>query len=142
MDFLFALGAFHGLIFTATAVVIVYADHQGFLYFRGSRQTLSPAFLKWSHRLVWTGLLLMIFTGFLLAFPAWEYYLTQPAFLIKMGFVLTLLVNAFAIGTLSRKAGEVAFAELTKKEKTTLLVSGALSAIGWVGAASIGLLVL
>lgn len=142
MDLFFALGAFHGLIFLATAVVIIYSDHQGFLYFIGKKQTLSHSFITWSHRLVWTGLVLMITTGLILALPGWQYYLSEPAFLTKMSLVIMLAINAVAIGKLSRKAETTPFADLVTSEKKTLLISGMLSFAGWVGAASIGFFIL
>jgi hypothetical protein len=129
----------HLFTLLCTALVIIHADHQGFLYFRGKKQTLSAASLQWSHRLVWGGLLLMITTGILLALPAWEYLLREPVFLLKMGFVSVLVINAFAIGKLSAKAAEIPFSSLSKKEQHALLVSGALSFCGWVGAATIGI---
>ena len=80
----------------------------------------------------------MITTGILLTIPAWTYRLQEPTFYIKMGFVLTLVVNAFAIGKLSKVAGEKPFAQLTSSEQHVLLLSGTLSAVGWIGAAVIG----
>ncbi len=138
MDLFFALGAFHGLTVVITALVIIYSDHQGFLYFRGKKATLSPTFITWSHRLVWLGLIIIITSGIALAIPAWEYRLSEAVFYIKMGFVLVLLMNAIAIGKLSHKASTTPFTELTKEEQKTLLVSGALSFMGWVAAAGIG----
>lgn len=142
MDIFYALGAFHGLLFIATAAVIIYSDHQGFEYFRGKKQTLSAQFVTWSHRLVWLGLALIILTGLALALPAWEYYLTDLAFYMKMSFVAVLIMNGLAIGKLSHKAETTPFAELSPDEKKTLMVSGALSFIGWVSAAAIGFFVL
>jgi uncharacterized membrane protein len=128
----------HLITLALTALVILYSDHKGFQYFWGSLETLPRSFVTWSHRLVWTGLILMILSGFFLMLPAWEYYLADPVFFVKMGFVLTLVVNAFFIGRLSLLTTERAFQELPSDLKKTLLVSGALSAAGWVGAASIG----
>lgn len=138
MDF-YELGEIHGAIVLLTALVIIYSDHQGFQYFRGHKQTLSPAFVTWSHRLVWTGLGLIIASGVLLVLPAWEYYLTDPAYYIKMSFVAVLIMNGFAIGKLSHKATTTPYAELSASEQKTLLVSGALSFAGWVVAITIGL---
>ena len=122
-----------------TALVIVYSDHQGFLYLRGKKQTPSQPFLKWSHHLVWAGLILMITTGVLLTIPQWEYRLTQTEFYIKMAFVGVLVVNAFAIGALSKLAGTTPFASLQKEQKRTLLLSGALSSLCWIGATMMGM---
>jgi len=142
MDLMYTIGSFHGFIFFCTAIGILYSDHRGLNYFRGKEDILPSRFLKYSHRGIWIGLLLMISTGMFLAIPEWEYRLSQPQFFIKMGFVLLLVMNAVAIGKLSKKAGKIPFAQLTKKEKNILLISGALSVLGWVGAATIGLLFL
>jgi hypothetical protein len=135
---LYMLGAFHGITVLITALFIIYSDHQGYLYFRGKKQTLSPTFITWSHRIVWIGLAIIILTGAALAIPTWEYRLTQGVFYVKMGFVLVLLMNAVAIGKLSHKASNTPFAALSPTEKKTLTVSGALSFLGWVSAAFIG----
>lgn len=121
-----------------TAIVILYSDHKGFQYFRGTSPTLSLSFVRWSHRLVWTGLILMILSGFFLVLPVWEYYRSDPVFYVKMGMVLTLCVNAFFIGKLSPLTTEYTFEALPADLKKTLFVSGALSGVGWVGAAVIG----
>lgn len=128
----------HLFTLAVTALAIVYADHQGFLYFRGKKKTLSREFVVWNHRLVWAGLLLMIFSGGMMAYPAWEYYITEPVFLLKMFFVATLVINAFAIGKLIEVATIRPFAELSKAEKIPLLFSGAFSGMCWIGAAAIG----
>ena len=133
------LTTLHLLTLGLTALVILYSDHKGFEYFTGKAQTLSSSFIAWSHRLVWTGLLGMIVTGVLLAIPRWTFLLQEPTFYVKMGFVAVLIVNAFAIGELSTHTEETPFKELPKEKQRVLLVSGALSAIGWAGAAVIGL---
>lgn len=121
-----------------TAVVILYSDHQGLQYFRGKKATLSKTFVTWSHRLVWVGLITMIMSGISLVLPTWEYRLQEPAFYIKMGFVLVLIVNSYAIGKLRYVAIDRRFDELSVDVQKTLMFSGALSAVGWVGAAIIG----
>ncbi len=136
------LVSLHVFVLFLSALIIVYSDYEGFSYFRGKKKTLSLVFLTWSHRLVWTGLIVMIVTGVLLVIPSWEYRLGQPAFYVKMGFVLVLVVNAFAIGTLSKVAGKTPFAQLLPEQKKTLLLSGFLSSVCWVGAAAIGFLLL
>lgn len=129
----------HLITLALTAITILYSDHQGFLYFRGKKQVLSQSFLKWSHHLVWAGLLGMILTGVILTIPQWEYRLTEGAFYVKMAFVGVLLVNAFAIGSLSKIAGTTPFASLQKEQKRTLLLSGALSSMCWIGATVMGM---
>ncbi len=84
----------------------------------------------------------MIATGVFLTLPAWTYRLQDPAFYVKMGFVLVLVVNAFAIGKLSEVAAERSFSSLQASQKRTLLLSGVLSATSWVGATLVGFLFL
>lgn len=139
MTYFFLLGGLHGAVFTILAIFILYSDHQGYLYFRGKKETLSPTFLKWSHRIVWVGLVLMIITGAALLIPTWQFRLQEPVFYLKMGFVLVLLMNAFSIGKFSELSTLRPYRELTTDEQRTLMVSGALSVMGWVGAATIGL---
>ena len=139
MNSLYFLGELHGIIILILAVIILYTDHKGFQYFTGKVETLPERFVRRSHLLVFTGLILMIVTGIILTVPAWEYRLSDPTFYIKMGFVLVLIMNSFAIGQLSKKSTSTPFSELTSGEKQTLMVSGALSAAGWVGAAIIGI---
>lgn len=142
MDFLHAFGELHVVVLLATVVVILYSDHQGYRYLRGQQSTLSAQFVRRSHRLVWVGLIGMIATGVALTLPAWEYRLSEPAFYVKMWFVLVLLMNGIAIGKLSRVASTTPFSELTPPQQRTLLVSGGLSALGWSGAIVMGLLFL
>jgi len=129
----------HLAILIITAVIILYSDHEGFNYMTGKKVVLSGRTIQWSHRLVWAGLILMVVTGVVLVVDSWAYYLQDPIFYVKIGFVLTLVVNALAIGKLSKIASERAFFELSGEEKRTLVLSGALSALGWLGAAGIGL---
>lgn len=91
------------------------------------------------HIFVWIGLLGMIGTGLYMAYPALSYYLAKPAFIAKMLFVAILAINALFIGKLLSVASVRPFAELTAGEKKKLFISGALSSICWVGAATIGL---
>lgn len=139
---IYVLGGLHGSIFLFVAAAIIYVDHQGYLYFRGKKELLSKQFITWSHRLIWIGLLLMVSTGAILASSAIEYYIQQLEFQLKMAFVLVLVINAFAIGSLSKLAATVPFAQLSRRQQHTLMLSGALSFMGWVGAASIGFFIL
>ncbi len=128
----------HLITLLCTVVVILFADHEGFSYMRGKKQTLSHKLTQFFHYGVWVGLCLMITTGVFLALPAWEFYLKDPVFLLKMFFVLVLVVNGVFIGKFTALASEKPFAELPSRMQHTLRVSGALSTIGWVGAAVIG----
>jgi len=125
-----------------TAVVILYTDHVALGYFLGRRRLVSARFSHLSHALIWGGLFVLIVTGVLLVAPFWEYYRVLPAFYVKMGAVLVLLWNGYAIGRLARVASGTPFAELPRETRRVLLVSGALSALGWGIAASVGFLFL
>lgn len=83
---------------------------------------------------MWFGLGTMIGTGIMLFYPYNEYLLSHPPFLLKMGFVATLIVNGLFIGKLMHKAMEKSFAELLLKEKAPLFLSGAVSSLCWLGA--------
>lgn len=120
------------LAFVAWNVVL--ADHMGFNWIRGKEQTLEEQKVRKYHIRTWIGLFLMIATGFTLFWPAREYLLTRTEFYVKMGFVVALFLNSFAIGRLSKISTEKTFASLSTKEKIPLIISGAISTISWIGA--------
>ena len=134
------LTAFHVLAVLFAGVVVFYSDEQGFMYMRGKRSILSAKKLEWLHALVGVALALLILTGGLLFMRAPSYYLANTTFLIKMGFVGALLVNGFFIDRLSKIASQKPWAELSKRERLPLLISGAISGLCWLGALSCGLL--
>jgi hypothetical protein len=124
----------HITILAVTAVAILYADHLGYQYFTGRRTVLDGTVTSRLHLTVLLGLMLMITTGVLLTIPYYEYWLTQPLFYVKLGFVLTLIMNSWAIGKLHPLTTVTPFKELPKNVQKTFLVSGALSFASWVGA--------
>jgi len=126
--------ALHLTILACTALVILYTDHLGWKYFRGRERTLSATLVYRLHYAVWLGLLGMIATGLTMAWPVLPILLTLPLFILKMSFVGVLFVNAIFIGFFVSTATTTAFLDLTLKQKAPLLVSGALSTIGWLGA--------
>jgi hypothetical protein len=136
--FIMEFETLHLTALALTVLVIFYADHEGFQYFRGKKPLLSKKSVTWAHRLVWTGLILMILSGIGLVLPQWEYTLQEPSFYVKMGFVLVLVMNSFVIGKLAHVAVDRRFDELSSDIQKTLIVSGVLSGVGWVGAAIIG----
>lgn len=121
-----------------TALVILYADHEAFAYFRGKKLLLDTQRTALLHYLVWAGLLGMIATGLTMALPGLSYYLSRPEFLLKMGFVLVLIINSLFITRLFPIASKTPFAELPEKTKMLLLLSGTASTISWLGAFVIG----
>lgn len=121
-------------ILLCTALVILYTDHLGWQYFRGTKQTLDSRLVGRLHVAVWVGLCGMILTGAYMALPAFSVLMAQPLFAAKMGFVALLVVNAWFIGSLITVATTTPYASLTQKQKTPLVLSGVLSSLGWVGA--------
>lgn len=126
----------HILVLIFIAWQVVQADQLGFEWMRGKVRTLDEVRVGMYHRNTWIGLGGMIATGLLMFWPMREYLLTRPQFYIKMSFVLALIINGFVIGRLQKLATTKAYAGLTTKEKLPLLISGAISTLGWVGAAT------
>ncbi len=116
------------------AGLVVFADHQAWLWMRGEKETLSSNIMKRIHYATWTGLLIMIGTGIAIALPLKDFLLTNTAFFFKMFFVSALVLNAVVIGFLMKVATERAFASLSLRERIPLLVSGGVSTAGWIGA--------
>ncbi len=114
---------------------VAFADHLGLLWIRGVRETLDERTLMYVHRAVFSGLIGLVVTGSILVWPAREFLLTEsPAFALKMGFVAALILNSFAIGTLSRIAATKPASDLSASEAVPLVASGAISGISWLGA--------
>lgn len=128
------------LIFAAVGIVI--SDYYGTMYMRGSIPVLPRRRMRLLHAWVWLGLLGMIGTGLYMALPGLSFYLGRPEFVAKMIFVLALVLNAFFIGSLMRVSLEVPYAELPPQKKRAMQISGAISTIGWLCAAGIGLFLL
>ena len=120
-------------VFLSVGVVLL-ADKEGFAWIRGKKETLDPKRLQLYHTLTWIGLLSLIATGAILAFPGWRFLVTQPLFLLKMFFVALLVINAFVIGHLMHIATERPFRSLSQSEKIKIFASGAVSTISWSGA--------
>ena len=130
----FQLVWFHISSLVFVVVITLLADSEGFSWLLGKKEMLNEKVVHKLHKFMWLGLLLMIFTGFIMFWPLREYLLTHTPFQIKMAFVLALLINAVFIGKLSKVASEKPFKELSKKQKFLLLVSGMVSFVGWIGA--------
>lgn len=132
------MATLHLSILALTAIVILIADEQGFAWMRGKVSLLDPRRMRWLHALMWMGLGGMIATGLIQFLPAYEYYLAEPTFIMKMCFVAILVLNGILIGRLQHIAAERPFASLSTAEKLPLLASGTISTIAWVSAGLIG----
>jgi hypothetical protein len=135
------LTTLHVIILILTIIVVLFADHEAFDYLRGKKPLLSRQRLELFHRLVWVGLAGMIVTGVLLFLPRRTYLLGDPVFYLKMLFVGFLIVNATVIGQLMHVATKKGYAELSKRERNTIMASGAISFLSWSLAVMLGLLI-
>ena len=133
------LETIHLTIICITAVFILIADHNGLQYIRGEKQTLDLTQVKRLHYIVMCGLILMIFTGVLMFADQWGELIGESAFYVKLLMVAALVANSFVIGNLMHVATQKPFNTLSQKEKFKLLVSGGVSGLCWLGAATIGL---
>ncbi len=129
--------ALHLLSLAFVAIVIVIADHDGYLYMRGKKAVLNAMKVKRLHQLAWVGLIAMTLTGIGLIAEDPD-VLEEAAFGVKMLMVAALFVNGFVIGQLSKWSVSTPFASLTSKQKLMLLGSGAVSVSCWIGATLIG----
>ncbi len=117
-----------------TLAVVVTADTHGLLWILGKMRVLPQTRMEVLHRLAWGGLIVIVLAGATMFSTYSEYLLTLPAFQLKMLFVLFLFLNAIFIGKHLQVATVRSFAELSPKERLPLLISGAVSTTGWIGA--------
>lgn len=115
-------------------VHVLLADHMGFVWIRGNVETLPKKHVRYYHTMVWLGLIGLLASGFLMFWPAREFLLASPAFQLKMGFVVALVLNSFAIGHLQHIALRKPARELTAHEAVPLIISGIISGLSWLGA--------
>lgn len=134
------MSEFHVVFVVLSILVVVYSDEQGLEWFLGKKEVLKKKTVELLHVLVSVGLAGILITGGLMFLDRSEYLLQQPLFLVKMGFVLALVINAFFIGSISHLATEKSYANLTPGERRRVLLSGTVSIVGWVGAGVCGLL--
>jgi hypothetical protein len=136
MEFMYSLPLLQihiGAVFATLAIVII-SDFHGLLWVLGKSETLPYARMRMLHTCAWIGLITIILAGATMFSSYPQYLLSLPAFQLKMVFVAFLLMNAFVIGKHMHVAVLQPFATLSKQEKLVLLISGAVSTIGWIGA--------
>ncbi|MBU0750326.1 hypothetical protein KKH15_02300 [Patescibacteria group bacterium] len=129
----------HVFLIIITGVTVLYSDEQGLEWFVGKQKTLKKKAVEMLHIVVSLGLSGIILTGGLMLIQA-PGYLQDPTFITKMVFVGALVINGLLIGSLTELATTQTFAELKHSHKVRLLLSGAVSVIGWIGAISCGIL--
>lgn len=130
----------HVAFVIGTLIVVVISDGQGVLWLFGIKKILSAKFVDILHKVVSVGIGGLLLTGGLMFLEQYDYLLQNIAFLSKMALVFALIVNAFCIGSIAKLATSKPFAALTLSERVSVLSSGALSMMGWVGAVILGLL--
>lgn len=136
MEFIYALPLLqiHVTAVFLTLGVVITADSHGLLWMLGKLQTLPRKRMEALHVLAWIGLITIMLAGATMFSTYSEYLLTLPAFQLKMLFVVFLVLNAVVIGKHLKIATVRSFASLPRKERIVLLLSGAVSTTGWVGA--------
>lgn len=117
-----------------TLTLVVVSDLHGLAWVFGMMQTLPARRMHFFHIAIWIGLLTVITAGFFMFIGYSDYLFSLLAFKIKMVCVAFLVLNAFFIGKHLTIATESPFKTLAAKEKFILLVSGAISTTGWIGA--------
>lgn len=127
-----ALLTIHLTSFTSNVVCVLLADTYGLLWMLGKRHTLNTPVIRWLHWGVWIGLAVSIVSGFALFTEASSYLLSQPAFLVKVGFVCVLFVNSFVISHHLRGAAHDSWQNLTARTKRNMLISAGVSFMSWV----------
>ena len=123
----------HIVSMIGTIVLVVVSDVLALRWWYGWQASLSYTKMRNLHYAVGTGLLVSITTGALMASTAFSYLITQPAFVLKMAFVLLLCINAFVIHQHLVLATTYTYDSLTSREQKKLMLSGAASTVGWVG---------
>ena len=132
--------ALHVTLVILTGLIVLYSDEQGFMWLFGKKQILPHRQVMLQHVLVSVGLAGILLTGGLMFVDRASYLLHDPVFLAKMVFVLALVINGFFVGRISDLATTKAYKNLSGPERMKVLVSGAVSVLGWVGAGILGLI--
>lgn len=130
----------HVLFVIISLITVVIADEHALMWMLGKKQTLPAKRVEIFHVVTSLGIAGLLLTGGLMFMDRASYLLSDTTFLVKMGFVGALVINGFFIGAFSKVATTRTFASLSTKERLPLLISGAVSGIGWVGAVICGAL--
>ncbi len=134
-----ALGVHIVSIFLAIGGIL-WADHTAYHWFTSKKEVLDHRTLRWLHGIVGTALGLLIGSGIILFWPAHNYLLSQPLFLLKMLFVVLLVINSIAIDRLMHRAANFPYRLLPRAQKIPLFISGGVSAFCWVATIVVALI--
>ena len=130
----------HVTLISLTLLLVFFSDEVALEWIIGVRKTISKQLADRLHLAVSTGLTGTILSGTLLAWPLLDHLMQQPAFLVKMLFVITLVVNAVLIKRLSICATRMPFADVSTAIRKRLYFIGTLSMTCWLGAVVCGIL--
>lgn len=131
----------HILVVCSTLVVVLFADHYGFTWVTGKVNILEESKLRKLHFYTWVGIIVSIITGGIIFYNDYENLLTSSAFLLKMAFVATLVVNSVSIGIFKNVATKSKFSDLSTKERLPLIIAGGTSTLSWLGAITCAFLI-
>lgn len=129
----------HLAAFLVAAVGVILSDAQAAWWLYKGTIRLSKRRLEWLHYLVGVVLTTSIVSGALMAWPVWEFLITELSFQLKLGFVFALVVNSIFIGRHVAVASQYSFRELAVRERVPLIVSGVVSTTAWIGAVTAAL---
>jgi hypothetical protein len=116
--------------------------YAGLMWVRGKKTTLDIAFLKRRHHGAWMGYVCMVLTGIGIFSLVHSKIVYNPFFYIKMGFVIALFINGFAIGVYMKIASTKSYASLSHSEKIPLLITMLVSMSSWLGAMAVASFIL
>lgn len=123
----------HIAAFVVAITGVVISDlHAGWWLLKGTVR-LPQRRLEWLHHLVGGALAVAVVSGALMAWPVWEYLITELSFQIKLGLVAALMINSVFIGRHVAVASRHTWRELVWSARMSLLVSGGVSTIAWIG---------
>ncbi len=124
----------HIAIVCVTFIIILSADHYGLTWMTGKNPILDEKKLRRLHAYTWIALIALIISGGTMFWEDRDSLLSSSAFLLKMAFVGTLIVNSISIGIFMKVAIKRKFSELSLKEKIPLFIAGGISTLCWLGA--------
>ena len=122
----------HIVSFIFNVIVVILADVLGLLWVLGKVEKLHVSSMRWLHYLVWNGLTVSIITGTALFSDTAAYLLQQPAFLIKVCFVVVLVINSFVISAHISLTTTQPFRLVSSSARRHMLISGLVSTVSWI----------
>lgn len=123
----------HLAAFAVAITGVIIADTHALWWVRGLLPTLPAARIYALHDVVAGALTVAVVSGVTMFWPLRTILLSDIAFLFKLFFVITLILNSVVIHRHLYLACTTPFAHLPRPTRVRLLVSGAVSTAGWIG---------